>query len=192
MPLLMTTLVVTLLNGGALPFVGARFETSPQLTTLPDNPCAVLTQEQMAAITGLEVTTVRRVPSVTKIVEAQRNGRAAGPGTICVYETDSAFGGISIFVPDRTTRTTDVYWAARSRYFETYRGSARSVPNIAIDAWLAGGADLHVLIRDNEFFTVSAQMWSQTHPIPSDQGHEFFVRAGELLTAIARAIVARL
>jgi hypothetical protein len=69
---------------------------------------------------------------------------------------------------------------------------ARSIPNVAMDAWLAGGADLHVLVRDDEYFTVSAQMWSQTHPIPSGQGHEFFVRAGELLTTIARAIVARL
>jgi hypothetical protein len=162
------------------------------LTTLPDNPCAVLTQEQMATLTRLEVTAVRRVPSIAKVVEAERENREPRPGTICVYETDSPFGGISIFVPNRTTRTTDAYWAARSRYFETYRGSARPIPDVAMDACLAGGADLHVLVRDNEFFTVSAQMWSQTHPIPSAQGHEFFVRSAELLTTIARAIVARL
>jgi len=192
MPLLMTTLVLTLVNGGAFPFARIPFQTSPRLTTLPDNPCAVLTQEQMAMLTNLEVTAVRRVPSITKVVEAERENREPGPGTICVYETDSAFGGISIWVPGRTTRTTDAYWAARSSYFETYRGSARPIPNVGMDAWLAGGADLHVLVRDNEYFTVSAQMWSQMYPIPSGQGHEFFIRAGELLTTIARAIVARL
>jgi hypothetical protein len=132
------------------------------------------------------------VPTIAKVVDAERENREPRPGTICVYETDSAFGGISIVVPDRATRTTGAYWAARSSYFETYRGSARPIPDVALDAWLAGGADLHVLVRDNEYFTVSAQMWSRTHPIPSGQGHEFFTRAGELLTTIARAIVARL
>jgi len=186
MPLLLPTLLFALASGGAFPFAGTLSQTSPRLT-LPENPCEVLTREQMATITDLDVIAVRRAASIGKVVQAQRENRAPGAGTICIYETQSAFGAISLFVPRRTTRTADAYWAARSQYFETYPGAARSIPGVGMDAWLAGGADLHVLVRGNDYFVVSAQMY----PLPPGQAHELFVRCGELLAKIATAIVAR-
>ena len=187
MPQLPVMLIFALLSGGA-PFAGTSFQTSSRLTTLPDNPCELFTQAQMAAITDLDVTAVRREPSISKIVEAQRKNHAPGPGTICSYETHSPFGAISIFVPPRTARTTAVYWAARSKYFETYPRSARPIPDVAMDAWLAGGAALHVLVRDHEYFSLSAQMYPAP---PEGQAHELFVQCGQLLVKIATAITAR-
>lgn len=162
----------------------ALVRTPSRLTTLPDNPCDLITQKQMAEITDLDVSAVRRVPSINKIEKAERGNREPGPGTICVYETHTAFGAIRIFVPPRSTRATDMYWAARSKYFETYRGSARPIANVGVDAWLAGGADLHVLVRNNEYFTVSAQMSA----VPPGQAHDLFIEAGELLVKIASAV----
>src|SRR5204862_5003195 len=154
-----TLLLFALLSGTVLPLSNALSgQTAPSLSTLPDNPCDLLTQERMAAITRLDVTAVQRVPSISKIVEAQRENREPGPGTICSYETRSAFAAITVFVPPRATRTTETYWAARSKYFETYRRSAQRIPDVGLDAWLADGADLHVLVRQNEYFTLSTQM----------------------------------
>jgi hypothetical protein len=172
-----TLLATALLSGALLPPSSAPGQVSPRLITLPDNPCDLLTREQLAAITRLDITAVQRVPSISKIVEAQRENREPDPGTICSYETRSAFAAISVFVPPRAIRTTDTYWAARSKYLETYPGSGRPIPDVGIDAWLAGGADLHVLVRQNEYFTLSTQMYQK--------------QSRELLINIARAVLAR-
>ena len=66
-----------------------------RLVALPDNPCDLLTQQRMASITRLAVTAVHRVPSIAKAVEAEREYRQPDAGTICNYETDSAFAAIT-------------------------------------------------------------------------------------------------
>jgi len=148
---------------------------SPRRVALPDNPCDLLTQQKMAAITHLNVTTVQRVPSISKVVEAQRENRQPDPGTICNYETDSAFGGITVYVPLRANRTTETYSTGRSKYFQTYRGAAQPIAGVGSDAWLSGGADLHVLVRPNEYFVVGTQMYQR--------------QSRELLITIAKAIL---
>lgn len=129
-----------------------------QLASLPDNPCEVLSPDQVSAISGLEVTLVNRVPSLTKVVDAERENREPGPGTICNYGTRSDFGAILIAVPARADRRAAKYWEARAKYFETFPGAAQPVAGLGMDAWLSGGTSLHVLVKGDEYFTVSTQM----------------------------------
>ena len=129
-----------------------------QPASLPDNPCEVLNPAQVSAITGVEVASANRVPSLDKVVQAQRENREPGPGTICLYETRSDFGAILLAVPARADRSAAEYWKTRAKYFETFPGAVQSVAGIGTDAWLSGGTALHVLVRGDEHFTLSTQM----------------------------------
>ena len=149
-----------------------------QLPSLPDNPCEVLNPAQVSAITGLDVTSVNRVPSLEKAVHAQRENREPGPGTICLYETRSDFGAIMIAVPTRADRSAAEYWETRAKYFETFPGAAQSVAGLGMDAWLSGGTTLHVLAHGDEYFTLSTQMHQP--------------RSREILVNIAQVMLGRL
>ena len=149
-----------------------------QLASLPDNPCEVLNPAQVSAITGLEVVSANRVPSLDKVVNAQRENREPGPGTICLYETRSDFGAILIAVPARADRSASEYWKTRAKYFETFPGAAQPVPGLGVDAWLSGGTALHVLARGDESFTLSTQM---AQP-----------RSREVLVTIAQGVLGQL
>ena len=129
-----------------------------RLASLPENPCEVIDAAQVSVVTGLEVSASRRVPDFEKIVRAQEENREPGPGTICNYETRGGFGSILIAVPARDDRSAAEYWKTRAKYFETFPGSAQSVPGLGIDAWISGGTALHVLVRGDEYFTLSTQM----------------------------------
>jgi hypothetical protein len=143
----------------------------------PENPCDVLTAAELAEITGLEVTTMRRVPGIAKVVRAQREDREPEPGMICSFETTSPFGAISIAVPPRSDRRSELYWEARSTYFGTFPGSAQHIEALGMDAWLAGGAGLRVLVGENEYLMLSTQIYQR--------------QSRELLVDIARAILRR-
>jgi hypothetical protein len=145
---------------------------------LPETPCAILTVDQVAAATGTHVTESRRVPSILKVVEAHRDSREPPPGTICSYSTRSEFGEFNVYLPPFSERRSVKYWEARDRYFRTFPGSARPIPDLGIDAWLAGGASLHVLAREDEYFTVSTQWYQE--------------RSGEVLIALSRAVLERM
>jgi hypothetical protein len=171
------SVTLMLLSANALPASRVVGQNVAQVVGLPDNPCEVLTRAEMSTITGLDVTAVRREPSIAKMVRAQREHRKAGPGALCSYETRSGFGAITISVPPRAERTSASYWAVRKRYFDTYRGSARVIPGLGLDAWLAGGADLHVLVRQDEYFMLATQTYQR--------------QSRELLVKIATAILHR-
>lgn len=142
---------------------------------MPDNPCEVLSSARVSEITGLDVVSANRAPSLEKVVQAQEENREPGPGTICIYETRSAFGAILILVPPRADRSAAKYWADRAKYFQTFPGAARRVEGIGTDAWISGGNVLHVLARNDEYFTVSTQM---------DEP-----RSGELVMNVAKAVL---
>jgi hypothetical protein len=146
-----------------------------QRASLPEDPCDVLTPAQVSAITGLEVTTARRVPSIAKVVQAGDENREPDPGTICSYETGSDFGAITIFVPAVAERRAAVYWGRRAKYFETFPGSAKPVAGLGKDAWAAGGNTLHVLIGEGQYFSLSTQMYQPG--------------SGELLVKLARSVI---
>jgi len=147
----------------------------PRLSSLPDNPCELISPAKVSAISGLKVTSVKRVPSLAKIVSAQSENRELGPGTICVYVTRSEFGDIMIAVRPRTERSAASYWKSRAKYFETFPGSARDVADLGMDAWLAGGTSLSVLVRGDEYFGLSTQMYQP--------------RSQELLVKIAHVVL---
>jgi hypothetical protein len=149
-----------------------------RLASLPDDPCQVLNPAEVSAITGLEIVSARRVPSIEKVVHAQRENREPGPGAICNYETRSDFGAILIFVPARTDRRAADYWDTRAKYFETFPGAAQPLTGLGTDAWLSGGSTLHVLVRGDEYFTLSTQM---SQP-----------RSRELLANIAKVVLGKL
>jgi hypothetical protein len=149
-----------------------------QLASIPDNPCKVLSPERVAAITGLEVASANRVPSLDKVVQAQRENHEPGPGTICLYETRSDFGAVLIAVPAHAERSADEYWKTRAKYFETFPGAARPVAGLGKDAWLSGGTTLHVLTHGDEHFTLSTQMHQP--------------RSRELLVNIAQGVLGQL
>jgi hypothetical protein len=142
---------------------------------LPDNPCELLTTAELSTITDLKVIESRRVPSIRKIVDAQREAREPGPGTICQFETDSPFGEILISLPPRPERRAEVYWEARSRYFKTFPGSAQHIAGLGLDAWSSGGTSLSVLVSDDDYLMLSTQMYQP--------------RSRQLLVDIARAIL---
>jgi hypothetical protein len=155
----------------------SRAQPATERISLPDNPCDVLPRTALESAASLIVSDVRRAPSISKIVEAQRDNAEAGPGTICVFETTSVFGEVSIAVPLKANRRAVTYWEARNRYFQTFPGSARVISALGEDAWLAGGATLTVLVRDDEYLTISVQYYQP--------------QARELLIAIARRILDR-
>jgi len=142
--------------GLAAGLAGALVAQTPsgiQFAALPDNPCDLLTREQVAAATGLVVTSRRRKPDLMQIVAAQKTHRNPDPGTICSYETQSEFGQLKVVVPTPAERTAARYREARDHYLATYPGSARMVSGVGEEAWLAGGGDLWVLTRQGEFST---------------------------------------
>jgi hypothetical protein len=146
-----------------------------RLASLPDNPCELISPAQLSAISGLKVTSVKRVPGIAKIDSAQSENREPGPGTICVYVTRSEFGDIMIAVPPRTDRSAAKYWEFRAKYFQTFPGSAQDVADLGMDAWLSGGTSLSVLVRGDEYFSLSTQMYQP--------------RSHELLVNIARVVL---
>jgi len=170
-----TVLLVLLAVAGCSP---SRF-ASARLTSWPENPCAILTADQVASATGLAMTNVRRAPSIGKIVQASRVGGDPGPGKhICVYETRSEYVDVTIVTPPTDQRSSAAYWAAREEYFRTFPGSARPIANLGQDAWLSGGATLRVLARRDLHFAVTARMYQPG--------------ADQMLIALARAVLARL
>lgn len=164
-----------LLSGSTATGQDNNTSRSSQQASLPDNPCEVLNQAQVSAVTDLEVLSAERVPGIAKIVQAQGENREPGLGNICSYETGSDFGAITIVVPARAERRTAVYWEQRAKYFETYPGAGQSVGGLGMDAWSAGGTTLHVLVREDEYFSLSTQMYQ-----PGSR---------ELLVKIARVVL---
>src|SRR5260370_33203081 len=79
----------------------------------PENPCAIVTAQEVAAATHLEITEARRVPSIKKIVLAQHRAQEVGPGSICSYETPSDIGSISIHVYPPARNAAKVFEAER-------------------------------------------------------------------------------
>jgi hypothetical protein len=170
----------------ALVVACARMGPSHMQGRLPDNPCDVLTPAQMSITSGLEVTSSSRAETIAELVQARRGGRASSAGTICRYDTSSPFGSIAIEVPaDRRAETfassrAEAFATAMRRYRDRHEfpRSTAAIAGVGTDAWLVGGASLHVLVRDAGYFTVTTQ---NARPESRD-----------LLTRIARRIVAEL
>ena len=143
----------------------AAFAIGPEPPALPENPCDLIAAADIAVVGQLVVQPGRRVPGKLQ----------ARAGSICVFQTGSKFGDIFVSVPPRADRRTAKYWEARESYFAAYPGSGRAVPGVGQDAWLAGGTSLRVLIRHDEYFTVTTQYYQP--------------ESGELLAKLAKFVL---
>jgi hypothetical protein len=131
------------------------------LTALPSDPCAILGRRVVATTVDGAVTSAERVANLAKTIATQNEGRPAGPGTLCDYHTDTRFGSIFLRVPIDSERSSEAYWSGRRRYFDAFPGSAKLVSGLGQDAWLGGGAMLHVLIREGAHFSLSTQLYQR-------------------------------
>lgn len=143
------------------PEQGSQSSAPARVAFLPDDPCAVLRPARITEVTGIEIISVKRAPSLDKVVQAQKENREPAPGTICIYETRTDMGALMIILPARTDRTAARYWEDRAKYFETFPGSAHYVEGLGTDAWISAGTSLRVLARGDEHFMVATQM---VHP----------------------------
>jgi hypothetical protein len=160
----------------ALAVAGVHVASVRAQRRLPENPCDVLTPTQLSAASGLDVTSSARVETIAEIVQTRRGERAPSAGTICRYDTSSPFGSIAIEIP--ADRHAQAYASSRAAAFAKCPGSTAALAGVGADAWLAGGASLHVLVRDADYFTVTTQNYR-----PESRG---------VLVRIAQRIVAEL
>ena len=152
--------------------------STAQRRGVPENPCALLSAQDMASVTGLPVTEARRLTSIKQDVRAQQEARALDPGVICSYKTSPDFESINIVFGREAPDMVGAYEEARDRYFRTFPGAAELIPGVGQDAWLAGGASLTVLTVDRRYFSVSTQMYDR--------------RSRTILIRVARAVLSRL
>jgi hypothetical protein len=145
----------------------AALANGPASPDLPENPCDLIESADLAVVGQLVVQPGRRVPGKMEV----------GPGTICVFQTGPEFGEIMVGVAPRAQRRGAKYLEARDTYFRSYPGSGRLVAGVGQDAWLGGGTSLHVLIRDDEYFTLTTQNYQP--------------ESGELLAKIAKFVLAK-
>ena len=139
--------------------VPSSVSASAQVYSLPENPCDLLTPQQISAATGLVVIGMWRVPGIEEIIRARDEGRNPDSGDICSYRTGSEFGAISIGIPPQAEQNAAHYLEVRDRYFRTFHGSAQLIPGLGKDAWLAGGTSLSLLIRDDVQLVITTQMY---------------------------------
>jgi hypothetical protein len=146
-----------------------------QQRPIPENPCDLLTLEQLATATGLEVVGMERKPSILEIVQAQDENRSIPPGRLCVYKTQTVFGEIMVGLP--VEQDSAKYRQDRDIYFAQFPGSAKPIPNLGQDAWIGGGASLRLLVRDDLQLGISTQYYQK--------------ESEELLIRIARRLLAK-
>ena len=146
------------------------------VASLPENPCELLTAEQVAAATGLRVTGARRMPDIGEIIRAEKEGRTARVNTICSYDTPTEFESITIIVPPVSDQSSAAFRKAREDY--SRRSRAEPIAGLGEDAWLAAGTTLHVLAGKSAQFIVATR------------AHQDSSR--DVVIAVANAVLARL
>lgn len=157
---------------GVLAIVIAVGCSEPALNALPENPCALLSTQQVASAAGVEVSRALRQLSQRESIEAGRAGREPAPGSVCRYETPGELVSIAVILPDRRgplgSRWRAPHCVARPRPWETQDDRV----------WMLG-ARAAVCVGPDLFVWVSVQM-----------GHE--PGAVVAATGVARAILRRL
>jgi uncharacterized protein (DUF1697 family) len=125
------------------------------VASLPENPCELLTAQEISAAGGQHVSNAHRVPDIGEIIRAEKEGRTARANNICAYDTMNEIGGISIIVPPVSEQSRAAYRRAREDYFR--QSSGENIHGIGLDAWLAGGTTLHVLAGETAQFIVATR-----------------------------------
>ena len=146
--------------------------SAPGLTSLPENPCDLLSVRQVAAAAGVEISGAHRVLSQRESMEVGRSGRPPASGSICRYESPTPLVSIAVIFPDRR--------GPLDRRSETPRCRAAGTAGVSNDArvWRAGGASA-VCVGPDLVVWVSVQMAHESGASPAAMG-------------VARAIAQRL
>ena len=143
---------------------------------LPDNPCELLSAEQVAAAGGVKILGARRVPDIGEIIRAEKENRSARPSTICNYDSSADVGDIIIIVPEVSQQSVAAYRKARDDYARNFR--AENIAGIGDEAWMAGGNTLHVLAGRNAQFIVATRYWQ--------------ANSRDVVIAVAKSVMSRI
>jgi len=147
-----------------------------QRQPIPENPCELISVEQLANATGLEIVGAERKPGILEHVRAQEENRSVEPGRLCVYKTQSGFGELMVGLS--AERDPSKFRQERDIYFARFPGSAKPIPNLGQDAWIGGGTLLHLLVRNDLQVTIGTQMYQR-------ESEELLIRiARRLLTTL--------
>jgi hypothetical protein len=146
------------------------------VSSLPENPCELLTAEQVATATRLRVTRARQVPDIGEIIRAEKEGRTARANTICSYDTPTEFESITIIVPPVSDQSSAAFRKAREDNSRRFR--AEPIAGLGEDAWLAAGTTLHVLAGKSAQFIVATRAYQEG--------------SRDVVIAVAKAVLARL
>jgi hypothetical protein len=120
---------------------------------LPEDPCALVRADDVAAAVHAQVSKVERVPSIDQVVAAQDEGGNAdgvpvADRRLCSYTTTSGFGSVIVFVPKPSAGGADLFKSG-SRPAPGQRDPIQ-VNGVGDDAYLTGGG-LNVLVDDAMF-----------------------------------------
>jgi hypothetical protein len=146
-----------------------------QRRPIPENPCELLAPEQLANATGLEIIGMERKPDILELVRAQDENRSIGSGRVCVYKTQTVFGDIMVGLAEEADSAK--FRQARDIYFARFPGSAKPIPNLGQDAWIGGGANLRLLVRDDLQLTIVTQYYRK-------ESEELLIRIARRLLTI--------
>jgi hypothetical protein len=144
----------------------------PALAVLPENPCELLSVQQVSAAAGVQVSGAQRVPGQQGSLEAGAASQPPASGSICRYDSPTPLVSIAVFFPDRR--------GALDRRSEDPRCAGADAANDSIDPriWPAGGAHA-VCVGPDLVVWVAVQMGHEPNAAPAGLG-------------VARAIVQRL
>ena len=149
--------------------------SGPALTVLPENPCDLLSEGQVATAAGVQISKATRVLSQGESIESANSGRQPPAGSICRYETPSELGSIAVIFPDRRgplgSRSEPPKCGAR--------GPAASAGSSPDGRSLISGGSGSVCVGPDLLVWVSVQM-----------AHER--RATDAATGVANAILRRM
>lgn len=126
-----------------------------RISTIPDDPCELLTPADVSKAAGISIESARRVPDIGEIVRAHRENRRAVVGNLCNYDSTAPVGDIVVAVPDISSQSIAAFRKERDEYAKNSR--AEPVEGVGYEAWLAGGNALHVLAAKNLQFVVSTR-----------------------------------
>ena len=143
---ILTTCVVVLATFGV-----AILREDESKVVLPEDPCALLREDEVAATLKAPVSKVERTPSVEQVVAAQRRAGdkavvPVGDQRLCLYTTTSPFETVIVFVPGPSDGGT--------KEFDAGRRDGTILEHLGNGAYLLGGT-LNVLASRNSMFSIS-------------------------------------
>lgn len=128
-------------------------QSTPPPKALPNDPCQILSKEQVSNATDLAIVGSRGVPGMGKSVRSQQEGREPS-ADFCIYSTASGSPAAMISVPRVDDPNFGSYRKYRQEYARAFK--VQSVKGIGQDAWIRGNF-IAVLVGHDRYFTAELQ-----------------------------------